>query len=221
LFRNKNSGDGSKLIYIFQALIELAGDNRIDDFLAVVSDELRTMQNDFDLKLALQILPVHLWPRISEIARLRIENKLIRSIDSGQYDVANEECISGWLATWGRDLFKSFSLNNQLCLALIKKLNGNENEQNYVANFFYSNLPDTINPSTEKVWPDYFKKRYVSAIVKAVSKNPFGPSKLREKFLDRWTLPQDWQDLILQEIESVKECDPEYFNEYINFDVPF
>lgn len=222
VYRNKASGDGDKLRFIFHALIGLAGDDKIDDFLAVVSDDLRTMQKDSDIKLALQILPERLWPQISEVARLRIENKLIRSIDSGHYDWATEKCTLGWLGTWGRDFVKHFSLKNELYQTLLKKLRGSDADQNYVAEFFLWTLPDTIEATAANYIINYCKKEYITAIVQAVS-NPLGPSTLREKFLEGYNFSEEWQNLILKEIESARESDPEYFDKFINSadDLPF
>lgn len=221
LYRNKASGDGNKLKYIFRALIGLAGDDKIDDFLAVFSDGLRTKQKDPEVQLNLQILPERLWLRISEVARLRIENKLIRSIASGQYDYVEGECTAGQLGTWGGDLVKSFTLKNELYQTLLEKLRGNDAEQNYVAEFFIWTLPDTID-SNEGEWTiNYHKTEYVRAIVQAVF-NPHGPINLRAKLLERYNFPEDWQNLILKEIESVKESDPEYFDKFINSnEIPF
>lgn len=225
VYRDKASGDGDKLKYICRALIGLAGDDKIDDFLAVVSDDLRTTQDEKEVRLALQILPEHLWPRISEIARLRIENKLIQSIDSGQYDSENKNCTSGWLGTWGINLVKDFSLKKELFQILLKKLRGNDYEQNYVAKFFLSVLPDTIDSTMSDFITKHRKEQCIRAIVQAVS-NPLGPNILREKFLEKCHFPEDWQSLILKEIEAVKEIDPEYFDKFINSfdyddDIPF
>lgn len=148
IFRNKASGDGDKLSYIFRALIELAGDDKIDDFLSVVSDELRTANIESDVRLTLQILPKRLWLRISEVARLRIENKLIQSIKSGQYDVDMDTCESGALGTWGRDIIKYFSLKAELYNTLVAKLAGNHKDQNYVAKFFFWNLQELSSRTT-------------------------------------------------------------------------
>jgi len=221
LYRDKATGDGDKLRYIFRALIGLAGDDQIDDFLAVVSDDLRTTQQDVEVRLALQVLPERLWPRISEVARLRIENKLIQSIASGLYEWVQRKCTAGSLGTWAISFIRHFSLKNELYQTLVKKLRGSEEDQNYVAKFFLWTLPDTLEPTAAEFVTEYRTKEYISAIVQAVS-SPFGPSTLREKFLERYNFPDKWQDMILMEIESVKASDPDYFDKFINSDdIPF
>lgn len=220
LYRSKSSENGNNLHYIFRELIRLAGDDKLDDFLAVVSDELRITQDDAEVKLTLQILPAQLWHRISEVARLRIENKLIRSVASGEYYAG--KCVSGWLGTWGRDFFKNFSLKNELYETMLKKLQGSGQEKDYVAEFFLFYLSDTIGLDTEGFHVKFRRERYVRAIVQAVS-YPSAPVRLREKFLQRYNFPEEWQGLILQEIKSVKERDPEYFEKVIDYyeNVPF
>lgn len=217
IYRNKASGDGNKLSYIFEALIELAGDDKIDEFLAVVSDELRTANGESNVRQVLQVLPARLWPRISEAARLRIENKLIQSIKSGQYDESSESCMSGALGTWAKDYIKYFSLKSELYGVLVNKLDGDYEEQNYVAKYLFWALPDSINNT------DYSgakTKRYVELIVRAVA-NPNGPRILREMFLHTWAFQDDWKSLIRDEIELVKESDPAYFAQYVDDDIPF
>lgn len=147
IYRNKASGDGNKLSYIFDALIQLAGDDKIDEFLAVVSDELRTANDELNVRQVLQLLPARLWPRISEVARLRIENKLIQSIKSGEYDESSDSCMSGALGTWSRDYIKYFSLKSELFGMLVAKLEGDFEEQDYVAKYLFWALPDSVNRS--------------------------------------------------------------------------
>ncbi|MCK9355368.1 MAG: TIGR02391 family protein [Gallionella sp.] len=224
IFRNKASGDGDKLNYIFRALIELAGDDKIDDFLAVVSDDLRTQNFDLEIRLTLQVLPERLWPRLSEVARLRTENKLIQSIEKGRYELRTQNCESGALGTWARDFFKYFSLKPELFNVLAKKLSGDDEEQNYVAEFFFWNLPDSIEADASNAIyssSDYRTKHYIRLIVQGVS-SPDASTILREKFLNRFGFSEKWQKLILEEIESVKDSDPEFFNKFINIDdIPF
>lgn len=221
IYRTKTSGDGGKLSYIFRALIELAGDDKIDDFLSVVSENLRSMHVDAEVILVLQILPERLWPRISEVARLRIENKLIQSVNSGRYDGENEACKSGALGTWARDFIKYFSLKNELYYTLLKKLSGEHEDQNYVAKFFLWELPNTIESTDDSRSLNYKKTKYISQILQAVS-DPDGPCTLREYFLVRDNFPEDWQNLFLKEIESIKQSDPEYFDIFINYnELPF
>ncbi len=217
IYRNKASGDGNKLSYIFEALIELADDDKIDEFLAVVSDELRTVNGESNVIRVLQVLPARLWPRISEAARLRIENKLIQSIKSGEYDESSESCTSGSLGTWARDYIKYFSLKSELYGVLVSKLAGDYEEQNYVAKYLFWVLPDSINNTD---YSEAKTKRYVELIVRAVA-NPSGPRILREMFFQTWSFQEDWKLLIRDEIELVKESDPAYFAQYLNDDIPF
>ncbi|NUM43091.1 MAG: TIGR02391 family protein [Anaerolineales bacterium] len=222
IYRKKTSGNGDNLKYIFHALIGLAGDDKIDDFLAVISDELKTVNQDKVIRVTLQILPERLWPRINEIARLRIENKLIRSIASGRYDNLSEKCIEGGFGTWGIRFLRYFSLKYELCKTFLDKLQKTQEEQNYVAKYFYSSLPKVIDSiGGEKFWSEYWRESITEAIVKAVS-DSLGAVVLRDKFLERYEFPSEWQDLILKEIEKVKGFDPEFFDKYINpEEIPF
>ena len=90
-----------------------------------------------------------------------------------------------------------------------------------MAKFFLWELPNTIESTDDSRSLNYKKTKYIIQILHAVS-DPDGPSTLREYFLARDNFPEDWQNLFLKEIESVKESNPEYFDSFINYyDLPF
>ncbi len=224
-YRNKMSGDGEKLTYIFKALIDLIGDDKLGDFLAIVSDELKVTQEDNVIEMILQILPNYLWPRIEEVARIRIENKLIRSSESGKYNPSSQKSIPGWLGAWARDFIKYFTLKAEVSEVIWKKLQGSEEDRNYVAQFFFWVLPHTLE-HTDTKYSEFTnnsrKKAYTDTIAKAVSV-PLGTNFLRDKLVENfYNFPSDWQDLLIEKLTPLKESDPEYF-EKINAskDLPF
>lgn len=219
IFRNKSSGKGDKRAYIFRALIELAGDDKIDDFLDVVSEELRTTTEDMDVKTTIQILPSHLWPLLSEVARIRIENKLISSIRDGQYIPETHNCVSGWLGTWAGRLIKYFTLKDEIYNILVSKLGGDVKGQNYVAEYFLEAIPDTLHGLPDDLIAAR-QRSYVKAILNALG-NQKGSPILRSNLLWDSKMKDDWIELFLKEVESFKHLDPEYFESFINNDIPF
>lgn len=213
IYRNKMDGDGDKLQYIFSALIGIIGDDQVGDFLSIVSEELKVTTEDAVVKLILQILPERLWPRIEEVARIRIENKLIRSIELGTYTKGKH--TPGWLATWGGDFIKYFTLKMEIYQALLKKLRGSIEEKDYVAVFFLWVLPDTIESTDE-----YWKREIIDAIAKAIS-DPLGSNLLRDNLLELYNWPSDWQDSLIEGIAHLKESDPEYYGKITDARMPF
>lgn len=221
IYQGKTSGDGNKLRLVFNALIDLVGDDKLDDLIAVVSEELRVTSDEKAIRLAIQILPPKLWPRIDEVARLRIENKLIRSIEAGKVNSATRRSTSGALGTWARDLCKYFTLKDELYRILLQKMNSDDQEQqDYVALFFWSELPFTF--TSEKPISKYLRDRWIESICRAVA-NSWGRSIVREKLLDSFfSFPDDWRAIILERLKPLETEDAEFYQSLVNAsDIPF
>lgn len=218
IYRDKMQGDGKKLRYIVEALIQTAGEDRVNDFLEVVSDDLKIVQEEKTVQMVLQILPERLWPNINEAARLRIENKLIRSIEVGAYSSK-----TGWLATWASSFFKHFTLKRELREVLLKKLKGSNDEQDYVAAYFLWTLPETVDEHEGKSQGLLWQYLYTKAISEAVL-DPFGTRVLSEKLTELYNLPSHWRELIIQQLKPLEEIDNEYYQKVIGSyedDIPF
>lgn len=219
IYQGKVSGDGNKLRLVFHALIDLAEYNELDGLIAVVSEELRATSDEKAIRLAIQILPAKLWPRVDEVARLRIENKLIRSIEVGKVNSSTRRPIAGALGTWARDLCKHFTLKDELYRTLLQKMNSdNQEEQDYVALFFWSELPFTFDKPISK----NLKERWIESICKAVT-NSWGRSIVREKLLDSFfSFPDDWRALILERLKPLETEDSEFYQSLVDaMDLPF
>ena len=206
VYHKKTEGDGEKLQLVFSKLVECAGDDKLNELLSAISYEMRITQDETAIRRTLQILPPRLWPQVDEVARLRIENKLIRSIESGKVSSSTRRVTSGALGTWVRDFAPYLSLRHEFYDVLLKKLNDTE-EQNYVALFFWSVLPFTfdepVKEGTRGMW--------VRVICRAVS-TAIGSTILRDKLTDTFFMfPQNWRVQILEELKALEETDPEYY----------
>jgi len=220
IYQDKTSGDGNKLRLVFCALIELVGDDRLDELIAVISEELRTASDEKTIRLAIQILPERLWPRIDEAARLRIENKLIRSIQTGKVNSSTRRATSGALGTWARDLCRYFTLKNELYQALLKKMSSDDPEQlDYVALFFWTELPFTFEKPINK----YLRDRWINSICEAII-NPWGARIVREKLLDSfYSFPEEWRTLVLEKLRPLETEEAEFYSSLANMEdgIPF
>lgn len=125
-------------------MIKRTKDEQLSAFYKVISDELKVVMTDSTIKLILQILPAEKWPLIDEAARIRIENILIESIKEGKYD-KDLDMNDGWLGTWAQDYAKYFILRYPLYSCLIKKLQGSEQDKNYVGEYFLWRVPDIVS----------------------------------------------------------------------------
>jgi uncharacterized protein (TIGR02391 family) len=219
LYRNMGMGNHENLTLVFRTLIGLAGDEKLDGLISVVSEELQTTQDDATIRRTLDMLPERLWPRVSEVARLRIENKLIKSIESGKANSLTRKTSGGGLGTWARDISPHFSLKAELYQILLKKLRGTEEEQAYVGLFFWSILPHNF----EKLTNESAKVYWIDAICKAVSETR--SSVIREYLANSLSkFPEDWRTLILEKLKPLAESDPNYYASLTNFDeteIPF
>lgn len=220
LYRKKLEGDGDKLQLVFSKLVERMGDSKYDELLSIVSDEMRITQDEATIRRTLQVLPPKLWPRIDEVARLRIENKLIRSVESGKVNSSTRRTTSGALGTWTRDFVRYFSLRDEFYQVLRKKLVSTEEEQSYVALFFWYVLPHTFDEPVN----DWVRNIWVRVICKAVS-DPYGSNILKEKLTDSISrFPDNWRTRILDGLKPLEESNPEYYASLAGLsedDIPF
>jgi uncharacterized protein (TIGR02391 family) len=150
IYRQKARGDGRKLAYVVKALCNVLSESQIADFIKVVSDDLRIIFDDKEVRSVFQLLPPELWVKVDELARLRIESKVIQYIKLGEAYLDQEDwtirCNSpGAIGTWTRKFLKHFSINEEVNTVVLTKLQDNDiNSKRYVAEYFILSLPDFI-----------------------------------------------------------------------------
>jgi len=215
IYRMKRAGDGQKLKYMIRTILKQLSDDQITDFLAVVSDELKTTQDSVDIRIALQILPPDLWPRVDEAARLRVENKLIRSIEQGELDPDSDKPYKGRgsFGTWARDFLEHFELKLRARKVLLDKLEDEDfSVRAYIAKYFMRVLPYVCDTG-------YQRNRFIKVISDAVRAGDYG---MRYELAQSiWSFPDDWRDAIFESLEDLKESDPDFYNALDNAILPF
>lgn len=152
-YKNKDSGDGKKLEYFFKKIFEKLNNEELKQALEIISDELKRINDDKLIRYNLQILPPKYWKEIEEISRLRIENKIIESIDEGKY-FDFKKTSEGWLATWSREFLEYFLLEEELCLSIFSKFcSSNKPQHEYVAQYFYRYINQELkNPNSNTIF---------------------------------------------------------------------
>lgn len=141
VYHSRAVGDGDKLRYFFSVILAELSESEKDEFFAAVSNELRETSDDKLIRTMFQCLDPAYWLRIEEIARLRIENRIVRNIKDGLYDITERRCSGGALATWARSFLPHFSMKDEAMSAIAGKLRSCSNEeQDYVFTFFFSSL---------------------------------------------------------------------------------
>ena len=140
VYRNKQDGDGQKLRYFFKKLFENLNIEDLKQALEIISDELKKTNDDKLIKYNLQILLPKYWPEIEEVSRIRIENRIIESIDEGKH-FEFKKTQEGWLATWASNFFEYFILQEDLIVTLYNKFCSSEkSKHDYVIQYFSSHI---------------------------------------------------------------------------------
>ncbi len=151
VYREKESGNEYKLLYFFEALIDILNKDEKKQIFEIISDELKKTRSDKTVKYALIILPPNYWKEINETARLRIENKIIDSIKDGKH-IEGEKFSGGWLATWTKRFLKHFDLADELEGTIISKLDSDDRvQQDYIFRYFTDFLNTMLKKPTSRL----------------------------------------------------------------------
>jgi uncharacterized protein (TIGR02391 family) len=210
-FDSRNLGDSTKSKEFFQATIKAIDDSERTRFFDVVSIHLRESNDDSELRSVLQILDPSQWVLIGEAERMRSENRLLRSIDSGRYSREKGKCLSGGLATWATLYLPVFTLKSEAFRTLQNMLSRSSKEQqDYVFQYFFDyfdDLSDVPPPSLIRHFRENLRigdKRYYDAI-----------SGLLVWANDAWSEP------FKSDLGSFQEADDAAMAEFRDDDIPF
>lgn len=141
VFRVMETGLSENLTHFFSALLEQLSTEEIRTVYDVVSDTLRRTDDDRTIRQVIVCIGPRHWPQYSEVARLRIENRLIKSVREGRFDESQNRCRSGALGAWSSTLFPHFSLKREMLEAISDKLRSSSDEElGYALRFFFVHL---------------------------------------------------------------------------------
>jgi len=143
IYRKKETGKGENLSLFFETLLQELGEDEKEEISQAISDELKITDSETAIRLTIQCFH-SMWGRIAEVAKLRIENRLIRSIKEGQY--FDGRCITGGLGTWAPRIFPHAILKNEMLSTIISKLYSDEEEQqDYVLHYLVTGINDLFD----------------------------------------------------------------------------
>jgi uncharacterized protein (TIGR02391 family) len=139
VFQKRETGECAKLKWFLHALYNSLLPEEQSQVLELISEELKIADADSRIRTTVQVVPPSCWPNLSEVARLRIENKFITSVEEGKYLPKSSKRVAGALGTWSSHLHEYFSLKDRMAQALARKLaSENTAEQDYVFQYFPS-----------------------------------------------------------------------------------
>lgn len=197
IFNQRRNLNINKLRSLINSLISALGEDQIATYMAIVSDEFRTISEDAGIRTALQALTPELWQRISEVARLRIENKLLKGIREGE--ILKTGKTTQPLATWSSNYLKAFTMRHEAASILLMKLeDADEDDRHYVVKYFIWVLPEII--TTEPLID-----RCVKAIDSAIRNNDFNVRSSIILYVNR--LPLGWQKKIADSLIDLTDPD--------------
>jgi len=197
LYRARRKGELRKLRYLISKMLSALSPNQLSSFLAVVSEELRTTRDDGAIRTALQMLTPDIWPSLDELPRLRIENKLIVGIRTGE--VLHNGKTTQPLATWSNDFLRAFTLKTEAANALIERLEDQDPDaRHYAAKFFMRQLPDIASTPGSA-------SRCIRAIVSAVKSDD---GNVRHALIN-WIryYPAEWQSALAEALKEQTDED--------------
>lgn len=205
VYRRKHEVDGENLQYFISALLKRLKKEERSQVCQLVSEELKNTDDTTIIRLIILIFPTSYWKLFEESARLRTENKLIKSIVDGRFIKLTQKTITGAFGSWAGRICKNFILKNQLGSTLLTKLESSEHqEQDYVFRYFFHYFPDLASlptPRTVKIISKGLKagdKRFYDEIEYLIESSqswvaPFG--ELCKNFVEREPTPIDEDDI--------------------------
>lgn len=137
--RKEEEGEGQKLAYFVRALLNTFDVEELRRFTEIVSDDLKTTDSIDAMRWVLQVIPDKCWPMYAEVARIRVETRLIEAINKGR--CTDGKCVSGGFGTWAQGYVDRFVLRERLMWVLAAKIGRDESEREYVFRYFLSLLP--------------------------------------------------------------------------------
>jgi uncharacterized protein (TIGR02391 family) len=211
IYRRRGTGDPKKLKFTSLELIKRLSSAELQKFLSIVSDELETVSGPNEITSTIQMLPSQYWPELREIARMRIENRLIASIKVGEAILNTDRIQDGALGTWASGLVNYFTLRTELRNALKSKLDNKDLEDNfYVLKFFLFDLPNLFIPHQEI-------QQVVSTMHKVVEA---GETSMKNRLCNfiRICTPE-WKKEIIEQFQDL--TDPKNPEFYLDDGTPF
>ena len=150
--RKKETADAASLAYFVGALLPVLGEEEKTELYAVISDEWKTTDSELTISVVLQAFPAPFLKELAEVARLRIENKLIESISGGSYNRITNRCPSGAFGTWARGRCQDFLMKEDFVAVLLRKLDSDDpKEEDYVLHFFWKDLQELVTPPSGRL----------------------------------------------------------------------
>ena len=166
----------------FTALLPELQEEDENLYWGAVSERLRTITTDAEFVVCVRLASIN-WSKCSEIGRLRAENRLLRAFREGKGSSVKFGEQKGWLGLWIKDIYRSFTMVEELKRAFYTKLTSWEKEdRDYVLASFMTEFVEMF-----QVPDDYLVHRLKTVLNSQDIAMYSGLS-----FLDHAATPEKW-----------------------------
>lgn len=201
--------DGEKLKFFFNALFNKLSEDDKKEIYNAVSNVLKTEDETGTVRTFLQAFS-DIWQELDEVARLRIENKLLDAIKDGALNPKNGQCKSGAFGTWASAISKHFLLKRELLNIIEDKFESSRRvEQNYVFKFFSGVICEIAEKPSSRL------KRIITSGLKN------GDFRFKELVVNYFIWPNDNWHAPFKELIDTFEIAPLPYDQDYDYEPPF
>lgn len=208
LFREVESWKPEHMRVFLKVLLGQLQEDETQQVCDVLTDELATSEAESRIRVILGSFPPPLWPRIGEVARLRIENKVIRSVRDGKQEIKSGRCRDGALGTWSTSIFPVMTLKNEMVSAIASKIFSGVEDRAYVFRYLFNSLQNLSNTIPRQI------------VYALCSRLKAGDTDVHEQlgFAPPWD-EDEWPEELKKAYSSFKASEPT--NAFDDDDIPF
>jgi hypothetical protein len=209
IYRAKETGKPEHLRHFFSVLLKQLTDDERRQVYEVLSEELKTADDEATIRVIIGSFDGDVWPHIDEAARLRVENRLVRSVREGRFNRHQGSCRGGALGTWSTRLLPHFSLKQEFLRAVWDKLrSGSDEEEDYIFQYLFASLKSLADPIPS----------YIESTIRTKLKQGNGRFHDAMFFSCPWD-SKTWTPELAKTVEEFKEAEKSFKD--LDDDIPF
>jgi len=121
IFHRRTEAPGRNCEFFIGSALKVLTEDEQTSFWQVVSEALENATSDGEFRTVISIAQGH-WEKISELARLRTEHRLIESIREGEYNHIKRICTKGVLGIWAVRIADKMALRDEYASAVAARI---------------------------------------------------------------------------------------------------
>lgn len=125
IFHRRTESRGRNVELIVGSALKILNADEQASFWQVVSEALENATFDAEFRTVISIAQGN-WEKVSEIARLRTEHRLVESIREGEYNLIKKTCTKGVLGTWAVRIVDKMELKSEYLGAVVGRITSDD-----------------------------------------------------------------------------------------------